>query len=251
VDNNLRQKDVYLDILRKNRVSGILLIGAMLELKDETIKQLVEDNISIIFIGRKIEKPEVSYVSVDNVKGGFLATEHLIKLGHTEIGVIIGLPGSIESEERYQGYRLALEKYGIELDESLVVSRSRETNVYLYGYRKAMNLFQRGKIPSAIFACGDTYAFGAIKAVRERGLRVPEDISIVGFNDTIAAGYYNPPLTTIRQPMAQMGRAGANILINVLENKSDHGKKSLIIEPELIVRESSSSPACKDRGEKE
>lgn len=173
-------------------------------------------------------------VGATNRQGGYSATRYLIELGHRRIGFITGTLEVRCSTDRLAGYRAALGEFGLPLDPALV----REGDFQQPdGYRGAHELLALAERPTAIFASNDVMAFGVMEAVRECGLRIPADISIVGFDDIPQATHVNPQLTTVRQPLEQMGRLAARTLLQLIANpKADVARIEL--PTELIIRDS-------------
>ncbi|MDA0159858.1 substrate-binding domain-containing protein [Solirubrobacter ginsenosidimutans] len=167
-------------------------------------------------------------------RGAYHAIEHLLALGHRRIGVISGPPGYAASVERAAGCREALADAGLTLDPDLWVEADFEIGP---GAAGAAQLLDVADPPTAIFGCNDPIACGALRAARERGLRVPEDVSIVGFDDFPLAAATTPALTTIRQPMAEIGRAGVGLIVRQLGGRQSRGPQ-LELPTRLIVRES-------------
>jgi DNA-binding LacI/PurR family transcriptional regulator len=192
----------------------------------------------VVFIGKNVEAFSIPCVDADNEKGAFLATEHLIQLGHRRIGIIMGPDNVPASEKRWEGYKRALEKYGLQYDERWVEQETQHRSEPGSGYFAMMRLLEKNSLPTAMFAFSDRYAFGAIRAAVEKGLAIPQDLAVVGFDNIIAAEYYNPPLTTVEQPMLEMGRIAADMLMDAIEGTLEEGRSSVILDPKLIVRES-------------
>jgi len=174
-------------------------------------------------------------VGIDDENGGFRATEHLIILGHTRIAML--LPGPVEiqfSAARLAGYRRALETYGISFDESLIADGGLLENVA----ETAMGgLLDLGDPPTAVFAGNDTQAIGAIKAARKRGLAIPADLAVIGFDDTTAARQCVPPLTTMHYPDYRIASEAARMLIRKIL-RPEIGPESIVIPVELVIRDS-------------
>lgn len=244
VEEDVEREQAYLKMFRQKRVDGILLIGALLELRRENILQLVDEEIPIVFVGKKTDEFSVPFVTVDNKKGSLLATEYLIGLGHRKIAFIRGVVGqveTVESRERFEGYRLTLEKNNLPFREELVESGRLGRTALDSGYQCAARFLSKSEPPTAIFAFDDLMGIGAMKAVRDKGMRVPGDVSVVGFDNIALSAYSDPPLTTVEQPMVEMGKKGAETLINLIENSTeDIADKSTVLQPRLIVRESTS-----------
>jgi LacI family transcriptional regulator len=188
---------------------------------------------------RKRIDERVPTVSAAHSSGADQATRHLLDLGHRRIGAITGPRGTMATEERQRGYHAALAAAGVLPDPELVI----ESNFDIDGGRKAASaLLDLADPPTAIFAFNDPLAIGAMQAALARNLRIPQDLSVVGFDDTAEAELVTPALTTVRQPLAEMGRMAVSLLIRLLEN---HRFEALHVElaTQLIVRASSGPPA--------
>ncbi|WP_417069568.1 LacI family DNA-binding transcriptional regulator [Niveibacterium terrae] len=225
---NANEEAERIRLLSARRVDGLILLSGHLD--DEEVIAFSE-HLPIIAAGRRLESPRAASLRLDNVEGGRLATRHLISLGHTRIAHISGPADHIDAVERLSGYRLALEEAGLAFDPGLVVQGDfREGGGLL-----ALNqLLDRGHPFSALFASNDQAAYGARLALYRRGIRVPEDISLIGFDDLPSSSYTTPPLTTIRQPVYEMGCQAARALLSLIAGKS----VSLELPPlELVIRE--------------
>jgi LacI family transcriptional regulator len=188
----------------------------------------------------------VPAISAANTFGGRAATEHLLALGHRRIGVITGIPDWLSSVERLDGYRSALAAAGVPPDPALVV----ESDWTVKGGELAAGaLLDRQEPPTAIFAVNDNMAVGVLRAARARRLRVPGDLAVVGFDDSEQAADVTPALTTIRQPLAEMGRMAVSQLVRLLENRFVEGMR-IELQTRLIVRESTASPKTREKGER-
>jgi len=190
----------------------------------------------------------VTEVVMDNDKATWLALEHLVRLGHRQIAFFKGQPGSADTEHRWAGICRAASKLGIEIRPELTVqlqgySHQPEPSVPEEGYVYAQRLLAGRRRFTALFAFNDVSAIGAIRAFRDAGLRVPEDVSVVGFDDVQAAAYLTPRLTTVRQPLRQMGELAAmHLLQRITSNGSGSFPSEIFVEPELVVRESTYAP---------
>jgi DNA-binding LacI/PurR family transcriptional regulator len=214
---------------------------------DEYLKSIVENNVPVVVIGRDFYHEQIDYISADNLHGGFEATQHLIDLGHRRIGFI---GATLENEaklKRLQGYLNALEKHRIEIDERLVTGRREvRTGVPGYstekiGYEGMKRLLSLPNRPTAIFARNDFTAIGAMTAVKEAGLRIPQDVAIIGFDDIPLAVHMSPSLSTVRQPMRLQGQIAAELLLRRIESDEDLSREEKILNCELIIRESTVS----------
>ncbi len=186
----------------------------------------------------------VTNVILDQRKAAELALKHLYELGHRSIAVMRGHPISSDSEDRWRSIEAAAKGFGLRLDPSLVVQLDRDLTSPELGYPVVGQLLASGKRFTALFSFNDMAAIGAIRALRDAKLRVPEDVSVMGFDDIRAAAFHTPSLTTIRQPLDDMGRTAARIVLRRIRNEQGQ-EGQVAVEPELIVRESTREPACK------
>jgi DNA-binding LacI/PurR family transcriptional regulator len=178
--------------------------------------------------------PEVASVGATNWAGGLAATEHLLSLGHRRIAAIAGPEDFLCSRARIDGYRSALERAGIDFERELVRHGDFQHHG---GFGPGGELLDLPGRPTAIFAGNDQQALGVYEAARQRGLRIPQDLSVVGFDDLPVARWVSPPLTTVRQPLAEMGRAAAEMLGGLIEGVPLRSRR-LELSTELITRES-------------
>lgn len=192
-------------------------------------------NIPSVFLYSTLDGAAASSVGIDNEKGGYDATRHLADLGHERIAMLAGnFASSDRSRRRHEGYLRCLQDRGLEADPCLVV----ETPFGLEHCREAViRLMRLDRPPTAIFASNDLLAIGTMGELRSRGLSVPGDVSVVGFDDVTFASFVTPRLTTIRQHVYEMGRLAAKMVLDALE-KGDSGPNHLVLEHELVVRES-------------
>lgn len=182
--------------------------------------------------------PEVPSVGATNWAGGLAATQHLLALGHTRIAMIGGPPSYLCSRARIDGYRAALEQVGIACDPALI--RHGDFH-HEGGYRETQVLLGLPDRPTAVFAGSDEHALGAIEAARVAGLAVPDDLSVVGFDDLPVARWSSPPLTTIRQPLSDMGRAAGRMLRQLMDDQPLESQR-VELATALISRASTAAP---------
>lgn len=230
----LRDMDerMLFDMLRSRHFDGIVFISS--ESHDPLPFFLKEAHIPYTRIGHDPEGDDEAFVDVDDVEAAYKAVKHLTTLGHQRIAIIEGPSGEVCIPKRYNGYEKALQEAGLAVDPSLVkVGDWRHTS----GKEAMEHFLQLEKPPTAIFSCNDMMAAGALHAIYEHGLRVPEDIAIVGFDDIPQTKVIIPPLTTIRQPNEEMGSKATEMLIDRLEGKD--GQPAQVIFPTtLVVRQS-------------
>jgi len=226
----------YLEMLQVRGSEGFITI-------DTSVTQAPELPTIAIAGYRQLEG--VTNVRLDHVKAGRSVLEHLYQLGHREIAVIKGQPASVDSAARWEAIEDAARELGIPVRCELVTQLEVDDPSPQQGYRVTAALLSR-RIPfTALFAYNDISAVGAIRAIKEQGLRVPEDISVVGFDDIREAAYHLPSLTTVRQPLRRMGEVAAHMLIERLEGKTAY-LAEISVDPELVIREST-TVACHER----
>jgi LacI family transcriptional regulator len=224
----------YSDILLARGVEGFITI-------DTTVSQPPRVPAIVISGHRQIEG--VTNITLDHFQAAHLVLAHLSGLGHAEIAVIKGQPLSVDSGARWHGITESARGLGIQLRTELIAQLAVDDPSPQEGYRTTKELLSR-KVPfTALFAYNDISAVGAIRAIKESGLRVPEDISVVGFDDVREAAYHLPSLTTVRQPLRKIGAMAAETLIDRIEGRNGR-EAGILVEPELVVREST-GPAPK------
>lgn len=239
VASHRRQRDLldeYPRMLMGRSVEGFIVIDTLLE------KSLPLPTVNI---SGHTQLPGVTNLVLDERLAARLALEHLTSLGHRRIAFIKGQPFSSDSAVRWESIRAVAREMRLEIRPELTVQLENDSFSPMVGYPLVRELLSRTTDFTALLAYNDLSAIGAIRAIRERGLRVPEDISVVGFDDIHSAAFQNPSLTTIRQPLREMGMRAARILVDRLKGKDDPGLVS--VEPELIVRESTGAAADRPR----
>lgn len=206
---------------------------------DTFASNLHRDNIPFVHIGRWPESPigDVKCVDVDNYAGARRAVEHLLELGHRRIGTITGQLGMAAGKDRLSGYEHALRTAGISGEEDWVVAGNFDE---ASGYEGMLRLLNSKPRPTAVFCASDAMAFGALHALAERGLRVPDDISIIGFDDVPQSNRILPALSTVRQPIFELGRTAAQLLIHQL--RKEGARPQTCLTPELVMRETTTRP---------
>jgi LacI family transcriptional regulator len=225
------REEHYLNLLRAKQVDGALVDG--LVLPPDRIARFVRDGFPIVCLDRDVDSPAVPLVQVDNRHGARLATEHLIRLGHERIAHVAGARELGISAEREAGYRQALDVMGIQTDPALVAVGSFTVEG---GYEAARTLMGRRSF-SAVFAANDLSAIGVVNALVEAGWKVPEQVSVVGFDDLRLAAFTSPPLTTIHQPAREIAHRATELLFDLTRGKRVRQRLHLL-EPRLVVRAS-------------
>ncbi len=229
-----RERDVF-SFFIDQKVDG-LLVGSVIS-PDYILGELEKTDIPIVALSQRFKKYPVDYVLNDSYYGAFIATEHLIKLGHTRIAHIAGMDMQVSTQERLRGYQSALANAGIERDPRLF--RSSDSTIES-GYYLAKDLLQSVDNLTAIFAYNDLVALGAFRAIREAKLAVPADISLVGYDDIVFAEFFETPLTTVHQPMVEIGRKAAEILFERIQAGNEYQAQQIVLKPRLTIRSSTS-----------
>jgi DNA-binding LacI/PurR family transcriptional regulator len=232
----------YLQLFKERSIDGMLYIGSTLN--DTYLVDIEKEGYPFILVGSYFPEgkgPQLSYVIGDNVKGGYLATKHLIELGHRRIAFITGHFKVISAWDRFLGYKQALKEAGITFDKSLIAKADFDEQT---GYQAMKKLFDRfndkvGKNDgfTAVFAGNDLMALGAIRAIKEKGLKVPDDIAVVGMDNIRMASFGESPLTTVEYNVYQMGKIACQKIIEQIEKKTVYQIKE-VLPVKLVIRES-------------
>jgi LacI family transcriptional regulator len=217
------------------RTDGLIIAPSVPASKSDVYKAMIEEGTKLVFIDRTLGGVECPMVTTDNVRVGYLATEHLIKHGHRRIGHLRGTTTST-SKERLEGYKQALTENDIAFDKALV----RECGLMESdGYRAMKNWINEGDLPTAVFAVNDPAAIGAMQAMAEAGIKIGSDLAIVGGGNIHYGDMLSVPLTTVSWSRSEMGQSAARLLIQSIEaNNGDVGNQKVILSPSLIVRKS-------------
>lgn len=225
----------YLNLVRAKRIDGLIMIEP--QSADAGLRALVKDGFPIVLIGH-LPGVKICSVDVDNRGAAREAVGHLLSLGHRRIAFITNAPltSYTATEERLLGYRDALASASMPFDENLVRYGAYTPDS---GYSCMVSLLDKSRpLPSAVFAASDVVAFGAMAAIQQRGLKAPDDISVVGFDDVPMARFVNPPLTTVHLPVAEQGRKAAELLLDLILQRAQPGRR-IVLDTELVVRNSS------------
>lgn len=231
-DGKTEKEYCYLQILREKSVDGIVLVSS--GDNQDSQELLGKSNIPYVIIDRQVPFLKADTVLIDNYKGGYDAASHLISLGHRSIGCITGPSQVTPSWQRRKGYTQALQDHGLPMEESLIIQGDFKSGSGREGLRRFLEMKSP---PTAIFACNDIMAIGAMAAARERGISVPDHISIIGFDDIALASLVVPQLTTVSQPKKLLGKTGAKLLLRRIKQEQVE-KEDIVLQPELIIRSS-------------
>ena len=225
--------------MKEKIVDGAIVLAT--NLTDEQIRDVTRNNYPIVVLDRELEGEGISNVLISNFKGAYDATKHLLEIGRRKIGCILGPIDSYDANERYRGYLQALEEYSMPVNPNFIV---RGGFTEESGY-KAARLMLASEIPDAIFCANDEMAIGALKAIREENLSVPQDIALAGFDDILLVSYITPALTTISHPRYTLGTTAAQVLFQMLNNGNKSEK--IIIPTKLIVRDSTRNRNAREK----
>ena len=227
-----RQPDVYSDLVRSRQIDGLVILGR--RAKDAQLVALIESGFPVVLIGA-LHHPSACYVGTDDILLACKATTHLLSLGHERVAYISYAPRTyLGGRARLLGYRQAHQRAGLPYDASLVGFGDHSPES---GYQEMRRLLQVSPRPTALFAGNDTIAFGAMAAIRECGLRVPDDIAVVGYDDIPNARFATPPLTTIWTKAVEIGRRAGAMLIGLIQGEK-LDETQVVLDGELIIRES-------------
>jgi LacI family transcriptional regulator len=224
-----------IDFLRKQHYNVVILTTTVLSGK--ALLELSQQGMELVHVGYYYPELPERCIYLDDLQGAMLATEYLIAQGHKRIACIAFPPSQAQKDARFQGYRRALEKAGLPYNENLVIQPADFDQTS--ALRATEELLRRKEPFTAMFASTDMIAVGAYKALQQAGLKIPDDISIVGYDDIDLASFLSPPLTTIKQPIQEMSMAAAQLAIYYLKGQGDKVKEVVRqFSPSLVVRES-------------
>lgn len=226
------QKEAYLNLVRAKHIDGIIIFGPRLD--DKALKVLEKDGVPVVLIGQ-LPESKIHSVDIDNFNASRTAVEHLIRLGHSRIACIIN--SSVKytaAADRLAGYKQALKDAGIPYSENLIRFGNFTASS---GYREMQSLFDNTPDFTAVFISSDEVAVGAIAAIHEHGLKIPDEIALVGFDDLPIARYLEPPLTTVAVPALELARRASSMLIDMLQGETVNDQR-VILDTVLKIRES-------------
>jgi len=233
IDSHFTEKDQLPRFILDKNVDGVIVAGKVSNILIDKLSSL---SLPVVYIDYVPSNKNSSTVLVDNIMGGKIATNHLIKLGHRNIGFIGGDIEHPSISDRYKGYRQAIEAEGLPMGSNLIETLEdypARTN----GYNAAKRLFSINPDITAVFACNDAMALGVINYLKDRGLRIPQDISVIGFDDVVSESTVDPPLCTVKVPTVEMGMEAMKLISSHLKNFNGYPQK-VMVPVELVVRQS-------------
>ncbi len=234
ISNENTSDEIY-GMISSSGVEGAIVFNESLH--NEYINRIALTKMPLVFIDREYEGERMSSVTVDNAEGSTMAMEYLIRQGHRRIGYIHGIFNN-DDEERFNGYLNVLKKYGLPVDENIIL-RGYFEETLAYSEMRVM-LLKGIPIPDAFFCANDEMAWGCIRALTEAGHKVPDDVSVFGFDDVMLSAFYNPSLSTIHSPVTELGSVSASELFRIMAQEESKIGRITRLKPSLIVRDSCS-----------
>ncbi|MDI9596121.1 MAG: LacI family DNA-binding transcriptional regulator [Atribacterota bacterium] len=225
-----QEEENAIELLLGKQVDGLLI--APVQEKNEDIYKLIDSKIPFVVVGRDYEDLSIDAVYSDELKGGYIATEYLIKKGFKNISYIGGYTYKSPARRRLEGYKKALTDYGIPIKENLIKIGDIDIKD---GYNQTKDMFDQGINFQAIFAYNDMMAFGAVKAIKERGLEIPGDIGVVGYDNILFSSLVSPPLTTVNLKKDELGRESVRLLLSKINGHRKKNKK-IVLDVDLLIR---------------
>lgn len=232
-DENIQLELEHVNLLLGKGVDGLVVMPV--GQKYHHLETVINNGVPLVVVDRSFEELKTSTVVIDNYGGALEAVEYLIEQGHRRIAIVQGLPGTFTCRGRLQGYKDALTKHGIPIEESLIVGRDFRTE---NGYIETKFLLKSSHPPTALFTTSDLITLGALQAISEEGLEVPRDISVMAFDDVESAGFFRCPITAVAQPKENMGRMAVKLLVDQIKGAAKFEPRQMILKPTLVIRES-------------
>ena len=248
VHNERSRFERYLEMLLDRRVEALIVVANWLFVEIDVLGDLEKANIPTAMIGRELQAGSISSVTVDNELGANAAIEHLFSLGHRHIAFIRGPKRITDTAPRWKGVRNFAKEHNLEIDAALVLDlpeSSDPSSSFEAGYRLTEDLLRQKRPFTALMAFDDMTALGAVRALGKAGIRVPEQCSVIGFDDVAPSSLLTPSLTTVRQPMAEMGKMAVSIVsegITAVQQKTKIMAQHRKLTPELVIRDSTCKP---------
>lgn len=223
----------HANLLLSKGVDGLIVLPV--GQKASHLESIIKTGVPLVVADRGFEGLRVNSVLVDNYHGAFEAVRYLIEQGHIHIAIILGLPDTLPTRERLRGYRDALCKHGCTPEEDLIVGKDYGERT---GYVMAKMLLSMKRPPTAFFTTSDLITLGTLKAIAEEHLNIPQDISLVAFDDLEAAEYFRCPITAVAQPKEHIGEVAVKLLIDQMKSHEDYEPRKIVLKPKLMLRDS-------------
>jgi LacI family repressor for deo operon, udp, cdd, tsx, nupC, and nupG len=235
INNDPNRENDYIKLYNEKLVDGVILIGTR-NTADALLK--LTEGIPVVLASEFLDRIDLPKVSIDNIASSRQAADHLIGLGHKRIGFISGPMDIVICRDRMEGYRQGMLEHGLPVDEDLIHEGDWSIES---GYEMAAKMLTLGQRPTAIFASNDDMAFGVIKCVKDQGLRVPQDVSVVGFDNISMASILEPSLTTVSQPRYEIGAKAMELLLQLIKGEQVT-QRQYTLQSKLVIRESCGAP---------
>lgn len=232
-DEQAAKEETYVELLRSRQVDGLILVASAGD--HAYLPDLLTAGFSVVCVDRSLVSLGVDSVLTDNVTGAAEAVGHLVRCGHRRVGIVTGLSGVTSTFGRLAGYRRALAAAGIPEDPTLIRGGNSRIDG---GEIETAALLDLPEPPTALFVTNNLMTIGAMRVILDRGLRCPEDIALIGFDDFEWASVFRPRLTTVRQPVYEIGATATRLLLDRIERKRDAAAIEVLLPPTLVIRES-------------
>ena len=230
--NNREEIRAALTMMR-GRVDGLVVMSPQID--SETLNETLPQSLPVVLLNCHVESDRFDALNIDNIGGAYSMTKHLLSHGHTRIAILAGPEDNVDAAERLLGYSAALSEAGIRIDPELQIEGSFSE---ASGYEAARTLLSRSPRPTAIFASNDSMAIGALSALRDAGVQVPEEIALAGFDDIPIASYLTPTLTSVQVGIHRLGVKAIETALHAIRNKNVHTKQQILLPTALSLRES-------------
>lgn len=231
-DSDVEKEKRYMNVLMGKRIDGLIISSAG---TGEHYNDLINANVPLVFLNRCPDHISANMVMTNNIKGAYQATEHLIKHGYKKIGIITGPMHLSTGRDRYIGYERALDDYGFPVNKEFVFEGNLDIES---GYEVTKKIIESNIEVDALFISNNSMSLGAYKYMKEKGLKIPQDIAVYGFDDPEWAEIVDPPLSGIRQPAYELGILAAQNIIDILQGDQEEIKSIQFLDPEMIIRKS-------------
>lgn len=243
VEHSQDEVDVALELIKEQRLRGIVFLGGYFAHSEDKLKKLPVPFVIATAgcIPENMSRQLYSSVTVDDGKEGYLMTKHLLDQGHKKVAILVADEADASiSHLRLKGYRRAMEESGLPVDADLICSMKEDIEYYSMqnGYAVTEELLERRNDVTAVFAISDVMAIGACRAILDKGMRVPHDIAVAGYDGIDISKYYSPSITTVKQPVDEIARESILLLFDIISGRRTHQHK--VFDAEILVRESTS-----------
>lgn len=229
-DFKLEKEQKYIELFNRKKVDGIIVSSMTLDTL-EKIETLDVNKVPFVLIDSCHTREDIDSINIDNEYGVYNAVDYLIKTGHKKIAFV---GDQVTNEDRLKGYKKALKDHDIQIDENLVKIGTERFE--MGGYNSVRQMLESGNKPDSIFAVNDHMAIGTIKAITDKGLKIPQDISVIGFDDITISNYLELPLTTVVQPKLEIGELASKLILERIENKDKPAVQHIVLKPKLVIR---------------